>query len=180
MKHAICSLILVAFPMIALADYEGRVVAVEAFANGGGTAFTFAQMPSPERVVLTTSSPIIQGTLLRAFMTGAKVKVDTEGTSPIIRRVEAFEPGTANSGLFPFYGDYQLNRLATQRGKDGEYLETFLIRGNVETQFLVFDATLQPVFFAIFEVKKPAGGLPIQIKYDDKTVLGVRVGEKAR
>lgn len=180
MKHTICSLILVAFPILAFADYEGRVVAVEAFANGGGTAFTFAQPPSTDRLVLTTSSAIIQGTLLRAFMTGAKVKVDVEGTTPIIRRVEAFEPGNGNAGLFPFYGDYQVNRLATQRGRDGEYLETFLIKGNVETQFLVFDATLQPMFLAVFEVKKPTGGLPIQIKYDDKTVLAVRVGEKAK
>ena len=177
MKKSMWCLLLLIIPTTALADYEGYVTTIQSFAGAGGTVFVFgANLSSPDRMALTSSSPVVQGALLRAFMTGAKVKVITEGTSPIIRRVEAFEPGVGL--VVKPYGDYRLNRIATQRTKDGDYLEVFLIKGNnPETQFLVFDPTLQAVFFAFFETKKPAG-YPLQIQYDDKTVVSVRIGER--
>ena len=161
-------------PSVAFADYEGRVVAIEAF-RYGGTAFVLAR-DSTAPTVLSSSSAVVQGALIRAFMTGAKVKVITEGTTCIIRRVEAFEPGDGLSALID--GEYQVNRLATQRTVDGDVLEVFLIKGNnPETQFLVYDETLQPLFFAVFESKRPVQ-IPVQIQYDDKTVVAVRIGEK--
>ena len=173
-KSAWCLFLLI-IPTVVLADYEGRVTAIESFAGGGGSVFVFAAN-SPDRMMFTSSSAVVQGALLRAFMTGAKVKVITEGTSPIIRRVEAFEPG--NDIAVKLYGDYRLNRIATQRTKDGDYLEVFLIKGNnPEAQFLFFEPTLQAVFFAAFETKKPVG-FPLQIKYDGQTVVSVRIGER--
>jgi len=176
MKNSLWLVVFLIFPNVAFADCEGKVVAIEAFAGGGGTAFVFAQDSPPGRTALSSSSVVVQGALIRAFMTGAKVKVITEGTTSIIRRVEAFEPGNGLSTLL--YGEYRVNRLATQRTKDGDLLEVFLIKGNnPETQFLVYDETLQPLFFAVFESKRPVP-IPVQIKYDDKTVVAVRIGEK--
>jgi len=159
-----------------MSEYEGLIVTVQAFPTGGGTAFTIAPKVG-DRVVLATSSPIVQGELLRGFMTGAYVKVETEGTTPVIHRVDAFEPGTGNVGLFPFDGQYRLSRLATQRTPSREYVEAFLIMANNQaTQFLVFDPTLQAVFFALFERKTPASDIPFHIEYDGNTVTSIRVG----
>lgn len=160
-----------------MSEYQGRVVAIETF-RGAGSVFVLAVKPgAADRVELTSFSAVIQGALIRAFITGAEVKVITEGHTPIIRRVEAFEAGDGINS--PVSGDYRVNRLATQRTEQGDHLEAFLIKGNGpnDTAFNIFDPTLQPIFFAVFEKKMPVS-IPIDIEYENQTVIAVRVGER--
>lgn len=169
--------LLLAVPIVASADYTGYLVAIEATV-GGPT--TFVMIVDSNRVAFTSTSGVVQSTLVSAFLSGAKVTLETEGTTHVIHRVDAFETG---GGLkSPASGDYRVNRLATQRAQGAEYLEVFLVKKNQETQFLVYDANLQPLFVDVLNVKTGPGlaFVPVQIQEQGKIVYSVRIGEAPR
>jgi hypothetical protein len=182
MKKLLWFAVSVAFASGAFAvEYQGRVITVEAFRHGG-TNFVLEQVSpdgrvSPDRLMLTSSSLVVQGVLLRAFITSAVVKVETEGQTPIIHRVNAFAPGDGPRATM--YGEYRLSRLATQRTQAGDHLEVFLKRGGDSLTLNVVDPALQPLFLTVFEAKRSgASGLPIQLTYSDGIVTSVRLGDR--
>ena len=74
-----------------------RVVTVEAFV-GGASEFVVSQ-PSSDSLILSSTSLVVQEALLGAFLTEGLVKVELEGTTTVIRRVNLFEAGPGR--LFP-------------------------------------------------------------------------------
>ncbi len=108
-----------------------------------------------------------------ALLSGANpVTVELEPGSNVVKRVDAYAIGQ-QPGLF--YGDYTVSRIATQRGLDGtgEHLEAFLMKGNTETAYNVFEPLLQELLIAAFGAK-----VKIDVQLDGAEIATVHLGVK--
>ena len=174
MKKLVWSLLILALPIVALADYKGTVRSIESTAKIVTVVLNVDSKP----VTLTTKSIVIEEALVSAYITGATVTVETEPPpSMAIKRVQAFGQGKPPMPP-PAPGDYKVNRLATQRQNATDRLEVFLLKQNVETRVNVFDRLLDPIFLAAFDVPpSPASEVLVDVDYDgNKAVTRVRIG----
>ncbi len=157
--------------------HTGRVWAIGASVGGPSTVVLLEA--GEKQTHVRTSRALIQQALLPALMTGAKtVTVDLEPGSSVIQRVEAYAiahppmPG-------PFYGEYYVSRIATQRKEDGtaEHLEVFLKKNDVETTYNIYEPLLQQLFIAAFQ----GGRIPVKVDvtFDvANNISTVHLGEK--
>jgi len=155
-----------------------RVVTVEAFV-GGASEFVVSQ-PSSDSLILSSTSLVVQEALLGAFLTEGLVKVELEGTTTVIRRVNLFEAGPGR--LFP-PSTLRVSRVATQRGPSGlDHLEVCLVSGDnpEETQYNVYDPMLQRLLMAAFQHRSLPGfgTIPIFVRAEGEKLVSVRLGEQ--
>jgi hypothetical protein len=169
---------------------ETTLVAISA-CMGGPTTFVITSQNSNGRQRVVSSSLIIHNTLLPALFTGAKpVELEFYPATRVIKRVKFFSLGPLPSG--PFFGDYRVSRIATQRAPNGtrEWLEVFLKKltedEELKPAYNVFDPFLQLNLIAAFRREQVGQGiLPVDIRFenDEKRegeILAVTLGEKVR
>lgn len=171
-----CAAITLLIVSAATVPADDTVITIRA-TLGGPTTFVLAG-PTRERVV--SSSVVIQSALVPALFTAAKVKLDLQPDSNVIKRVNPFELGKTPAASF--YGTYNVTRIATQRNSAEEHLEVFLkkIGAQNDKAYNVYDPLLQHLLLAAFRSRTAPGDklLPIDVQFDGDDIVSVTVGEK--
>lgn len=157
------------------------VTGIEAVVGGGST---FAlRKDTAERLVLTSTSVVVQAAMLGAYLTGGEVAPEQETDTSVIRRVPAFERG---AGIYEYQpGKYQVSRIATQRDGNGtgvDHLEAFLLdEQQQEKAYNIYDPLLGQLIMAAFSFRgsPPQDYLPLYIGTYNVNLVSVRLGERA-
>jgi len=155
------------------------VVAVEAFRRGG---INIVLADNGSRSVYRSTSRVIQETAISACLSAAKVVIETEGKTDVVKRIDPFS--SENQPSKYLQGKFVVSRVATQRVAEGhDHLEVFLADSEKpdgpDTAFNVFDPLLQRMFLSVFQWRISPGAqrIPINVVFDGKSLVGVKIGD---